>query len=89
MASQPPTWLLESYASLRRATAPAAADLVSGVAKEYLEPELSLKELRARLLAKGLSTFGLKAELRARLEANLELDRLQYKSWDSEKLQWN
>ena len=71
------------------AAKPAAADLVSGVAKEYLEPELSLKELRARLLAKGLSTFGLKAELRARLEANLELDRLQYKSWDSEKLQWN
>lgn len=78
-----------ALASAPAATKPAAADLVSGVPKEYLEPELSLKELRARLLAKGLSTFGLKAELRARLEANLELDRLQYKSWDSVKLEWN
>ena len=68
--------------------APSAADLVTGVAKEYLEPELSLKELRARLLAKGLSTLGLKAELGARLEDNMLLDRQQYKSWDSVALEW-
>ena len=80
--------IASSAAAEPAAAEPAAADLVSGVPKEYLEPDLTLRELRARLLAKGLSTLGLKSELRARLEANMLLDRQQFKSWDSEALVW-
>ena len=75
--------------ALGASSAAPAADLVAGVAKEFLEPELSLRELRSRLLSRGLSTVGIKSELRFRLEQAQLLDRQQFKSWDSEKLAWN
>jgi len=73
------------------AAAPAAgpvADLVP-VEKEFLEESLTVRELRARLLSYGLSTIGLKSELRTRLEGAMAHARHQYKSWDSVALTWN
>jgi len=67
---------------------PAAADLVTDVPEEYLEPELSLKELREKLTAKGLPTGGSEPELRERLEQSMLLDRQKYKFWDPETLSW-
>jgi len=63
-------------------------DFVPNVPKPYLEEELSLKELRARLVTYGLSTTGLKVELRKRLEYALEHTRAQYMSWDVESQTW-
>ena len=75
--------------ALAAAAAPvAAADLVP-VEPEFLEPDLSVRELRARLLSYGLSTIGLKSELRARLEGALAASRFQFKAWDAEALAWN
>ena len=75
--------------ALAGAAAPAAAtpDLLPGTT-EYLEENLSVRELRARLLARGLSTLGLKAELRERLEKSLFSDRQMFKSWDPVALAW-
>jgi len=56
--------------------------------KVYLEPDLSIRELRARLLSYGLSTIGLKSELRTRLEYALEHERSQHQSWDAEAKAW-
>ena len=53
-----------------------------------LEKELSIRELRARLLSYGLSTIGLKSELRARLEYALEHNRAQYQNWDPVGKKW-
>jgi len=50
--------------------------------------DLSLTELRQRLLSHGLSTAGLKSELIDRLEKVMQAERLKFKSWDSEKLAW-
>lgn len=72
------------------AAEPAAAlavDLVPAT-PEFLDPDLSLRELRVRLLSYGLSTTGLKSELRARLEGAMLTTRYQFKSWDSAALEW-
>ena len=59
------------------------------VPKPFLEEELSLRELRSRLLSYGLSTIGLKSELRARLEYVLEHQRAQYTQWDPVAKAWS
>jgi len=69
------------------AAAPAAEDLVP-TPKEFLDPDLSLRELRVRLLTYGLSTTGIKSELRSRLEEAMLMGRQQFKSWDPVALQW-
>lgn len=61
----------------------------SEVPKPFLEAELSLRELRQRLLSYGLSTMGIKSELRARLEYALEHNRAQYTQWDPATKSWN
>jgi len=63
------------------------ADMVA-VAPPTLEAELSLRELRARLLSYGLSTVGVKSELRMRLEYALEHERTQYTQWDPATMAW-
>ena len=75
-----------------RAAAPAAAatkekqpDILPHV-PVALEATLTVSELRARLLSYGLSTAGLKAELRTRLENAMQTDRLKFQSWDPEAL---
>ena len=50
-------------------------------------PPLLLSQL-FRLLGYGLSTTGVKAELRARLEEAMLHFRAQHKTWDSEKMAW-
>ena len=65
----------------------AVADLVDG-GKPFLEEDLSLRELRARLLSYGLSTAGLKSELRDRLMYAVAHERLQHQSWDAASLSW-
>ena len=52
------------------------------------QDDLSLRELRSRLLGYGLSTTGIKAELRARLEDAMLHFRAQHKTWDTEKMAW-
>jgi len=64
-----------------------APDMV-GVPPPVLEAELSLRELRARLLSYGLSTIGVKSELRQRLEYALEHERAQYTQWDPATKSW-
>jgi len=59
---------LAAAAPAASAAPAAAADLVPSQ-PEFLDPDLSLRELRVRLLSYGLSTTGLKAELRERLSA--------------------
>ena len=77
-------------APLAAAAAPAAAaDLVpTPSVMDEIDPDLSLKELRARLLSAGLATTGLKTELRKRLAGAMETSRMQYKSWDPATLSW-
>eukprot|EP00322_Chrysochromulina_rotalis_P011968 CAMPEP_0115847028 /NCGR_PEP_ID=MMETSP0287-20121206/10168_1 /TAXON_ID=412157 /ORGANISM="Chrysochromulina rotalis, Strain UIO044" /LENGTH=232 /DNA_ID=CAMNT_0003300843 /DNA_START=58 /DNA_END=756 /DNA_ORIENTATION=+ len=70
------------------ASAAPAADLVPGEL-EFIDPDLSLRELRVRLLSYGLSTAGLKSELRTRLQDAMLMGRQQFKSWDTETLTWN
>lgn len=50
--------------------------------------DMTLRELRAHLLSYGLSTLGLKAELRARLQQAMLDDRQQHKSWDPSTMSW-
>eukprot|EP00962_Isochrysis_galbana_P039291 scaffold14068_cov119-Isochrysis_galbana.AAC.6 len=50
--------------------------------------DMTLRELRAHLLSYGLSTLGLKSELRARLQQAMLDDRQQHKSWDPSTLSW-
>jgi len=49
---------------------------------------LSLRELRSRLLGYGLSTLGLKNELRKRLENAMLHNRAQHSSWDPQTMTW-
>ena len=56
--------------------------------RPHLEANLTVRELRSRLLAYGLSTIGVKAELRARLEYALEHERAQHQSWDADAKVW-
>ena len=65
----------------------AVADFVDD-GKPFLEEDLSLRELRARLLSYGLSTAGLKSELRDRLMYAVAHERLQHQSWDAASLSW-
>jgi hypothetical protein len=82
-----------------KAALPAAASSAAPAPKEKqpdilphvpvaLEASLTLRELRGRLLSYGLSTTGLKAELRSRLEGAMQTDRLKFSSWDPEALAW-
>ena len=66
---------------------PPQADFVDHE-KPFIDPDLSIRELRARLLSYGLSTIGLKSELRTRLEYALEHERSQHQSWDAEAKAW-
>jgi hypothetical protein len=50
--------------------------------------DMTLRELRAHLLSYGLSTLGLKSELRERLQQAMLDDRQQHKSWDPSTLAW-
>ena len=70
--------------------AEAAADEPDFVPDEAItiDADLTLRELRARLLAMGLSTIGLKSELRARLEYKLQHERAQYTAWDATSKKW-
>jgi len=65
-----------------------AGDIAPFVAEQLLEEGLTVHELRSRLLGYGLSTVGVKAELRARLEDAMQHFRAQHKTWDSEKMAW-
>ena len=71
--------------------APSAApppDLVATPAP--LVPEsMTLREMRAKLLQQGLSTLGLKSELRQRLEEALRVERNRYRQWDPSKQEWS
>ena len=40
-------------------------------------------------LTQGLSTLGLKSELRMRLEEALKSERNQYRQWDPSKQEWS
>lgn len=68
--------------------APAGADIMPPDKSQLLEADLSLRELRSRLLGYGLSTLGLKTELRARLEKAMLDERQKFKTWDSVALKW-
>jgi len=83
-----PAALPAAAAATEPAPAPAADIKFVDVPPEFLEDDLSVRELRARLLSYGLSTLGLKSELRARLEGAMKMARFQYKAWDSEAMQW-
>lgn len=65
----------------------AVADLVPS-ASPVLDEAMSLRELRAKLLGYGMSTLGLKAELRARLERVMLDERQKHQAWDPATLQW-
>lgn len=78
---------LAAAAPAASAAPAAAADLVPSQ-PEFLDPDLSLRELRVRLLSYGLSTTGLKAELRERLSTAMLMGRQQFKSWDPSSLAW-
>lgn len=83
-------------AAAKPAGAPAASghnagqvgDFAPSVPESLLEDALTVHELRSRLLGYGLSTTGVKAELRARLEEAMLHFRAQHKTWDTEKLAW-
>ena len=83
-------------AAAEPAEAPAASghkpgqvgDIAPSVPESLLEEGLTVHELRSRLLGYGLSTTGVKAELRARLEEAMLHFRAQHKTWDSEKMAW-
>lgn len=85
-----------SAAAAEPAEAPAASghkpgqvgDIAPSVPESLLEEGLTVHELRSRLLGYGLSTTGVKAELRARLEEAMLHFRAQHKTWDSEKMAW-
>ena len=85
-----------SSAAAEPAEAPAASghkpgqvgDIAPSVPESLLEEGLTVHELRSRLLGYGLSTTGVKAELRARLEEAMLHFRAQHKTWDSEKMAW-
>ena len=86
----------ETPAAIAAAAPPTAAsspapDIVPDdqVLEAPLDPNLSLRELRARLLSYDMSTTGTKMELRARLGAAMMNNRQQYKSWDPEKRAWS
>lgn len=77
------------------ATAPVAAPGASATGMllpnsdtSLVDKDLTLRELRLRLLQYGLSTTGLKSELVTRLEAAMRAERLQYKNWDAAALAW-
>lgn len=70
------------------ATAAPGAAFAPESTQPLVEEGLTVHELRSRLLAYGLSTTGLKAELRTRLEGAMRHFRAQHKTWDSEKLAW-
>ena len=70
------------------AVAAAPADVAPFAAESLLEESLTVHELRARLLGYGLSTTGIKGELRARLEDAMLHFRAQHKTWDSAKMLW-
>merc|ERR1719424_1488729 len=63
-------------------------DIAPFAAESLLEEGLTVHELRSRLLGYGLSTTGIKAELRARLEDAMLHFRAQHKTWDVEKMVW-
>ena len=67
--------------------AAAGPDLVPQVLPMVRE-DMTLKEIRAHLLNYGLSTLGLKSELRERLQQAMLDDRQQHKSWDPSTLSW-
>merc|ERR1719424_1642440 len=85
-----------SPAAAAAAAEPAAAghnaeqlgDIAPFAAESLLEEGLTVHELRSRLLGYGLSTTGIKAELRARLEDAMLHFRAQHKTWDVEKMVW-
>lgn len=70
------------------ADAPVAAPAAAPVEKALIPEGLSLRELRSRLLAYGLSTVGLKNELRTRLEGAMVHDRSKHSSWDPVSASW-
>lgn len=91
-------WIAKLEEAKGQAVLPAAAEAAPAAAagaelvpveKEFLEESLTVRELRARLLSYGLSTIGVKSELRTRLEGAMAHSRHQYKSWDSATLTWN
>ena len=53
-----------------------------------VDPTLTLRELRSRLLSHGLSTIGLKAELQQRLANAMLHERVKHKSWDPASQSW-
>ena len=65
-----------------------AGDIAPFLSESLLEEGLTVHELRSRLLGYGLSTTGIKAELRARLEDVMLHFRAQHKTWDVEKMVW-
>eukprot|EP00964_Phaeocystis_antarctica_P121568 scaffold85229_cov63-Phaeocystis_antarctica.AAC.2 len=65
-----------------------AGDIAPFLSESLLEEGLTVHELRSRLLGYGLSTTGIKAELRARLEDAMLHFRAQHKTWDTEKMVW-
>jgi len=50
--------------------------------------EMKLRELRQRLIDRGLSVSGLKSELRTRLSFELLQDRQQFQTWDPITGKW-
>ena len=77
-----------SYAKKKRRGKKASGFSAPFAAESLLEEGLTVHELRSRLLGYGLSTTGIKAELRARLEEAMLHFRAQHKTWDSEKMAW-
>ena len=84
---------IEKLAAARRGEgeaggAVAAAPAAPAEEAPLVDPTLTLRELRSRLLSHGLSTIGLKAELQQRLANAMLHERVKHKSWDPASQSW-
>jgi hypothetical protein len=91
LAPATPSALSAAIDSAAAASSPPVAAATDDIVKDappVVPAGMTLRELRAKLLAYGLGTAGLKSELRDRLQLAMLDERQQTQNWDPSTLSW-
>lgn len=91
LAPSTPSALSAAIDSAAAASSPPVAVATDDIVKDappVVPADMTLRELRAKLLAYGLGTAGLKSELHDRLQLAMLDERQQTLNWDPSTLSW-